>query len=536
MKKLTCELCESTDFVKQDGVFVCQSCGMKYSMEEARNLMRDDGDAAIVPAGAAPAPAKNNSQIENLLKMAQTSYDSKNYAQAEEFCNRVIELDSLNYAAWKLKGEAINYQISTSNQRILEVYNCIMTSYRVLSDEEKEEKGFEVLSSLKDCLEGEMTFWIDRFEADRPTDAALKRVKEAYVDAYNKMTKAFQEMGFDDALEGYQKNFDNLFCRKCNSICVSAWKTTVAYNYFRDDLDNLGKYWNRNRYKKESGTDYFRPGDEIFSTFLDETGNLIDLLEYCTEQFNDETPFDTKKNIYDNIAYFYEVPCNQYSYKAMVSTTTNGYGAVTNRYEYYEISKFLTDGAINIRKGKMAEYERKSKLVDSERRVAEAKAEQEKKDRRKAEYWEAHAAEKEQLDAEAAELNAKRESLRQQIAEMDAAVAPQMKQLEQERNKVLPSEEAYKAQYRIVSDLESQIAGCGIFKGKLKKELQAKLSEEQPKLEQLKAAANQAKQAHTLEINRQMNELLADITPLRDEVSKCEARIRAIQQELSMDR
>ena len=39
MKRLTCEMCGSTDIVKQDGLFVCQSCGTKYSVEEARKMM-----------------------------------------------------------------------------------------------------------------------------------------------------------------------------------------------------------------------------------------------------------------------------------------------------------------------------------------------------------------------------------------------------------------------------------------------------------------------------------------------------------------
>ena len=39
MKQLTCEMCGSTDLIKQDGVFVCQSCGTKYSIEEAKKMM-----------------------------------------------------------------------------------------------------------------------------------------------------------------------------------------------------------------------------------------------------------------------------------------------------------------------------------------------------------------------------------------------------------------------------------------------------------------------------------------------------------------
>ena len=40
MKKLVCELCGSTDIVKQEGLFVCQACGTKYSTEEAKKQMK----------------------------------------------------------------------------------------------------------------------------------------------------------------------------------------------------------------------------------------------------------------------------------------------------------------------------------------------------------------------------------------------------------------------------------------------------------------------------------------------------------------
>ena len=39
MNELICEMCGSNEVVKQDGLFVCQSCGTKYSVEEARKMM-----------------------------------------------------------------------------------------------------------------------------------------------------------------------------------------------------------------------------------------------------------------------------------------------------------------------------------------------------------------------------------------------------------------------------------------------------------------------------------------------------------------
>lgn len=39
MKQITCEVCGSNDLLKQDGVFLCQACGCKYSLEEVKKMM-----------------------------------------------------------------------------------------------------------------------------------------------------------------------------------------------------------------------------------------------------------------------------------------------------------------------------------------------------------------------------------------------------------------------------------------------------------------------------------------------------------------
>ena len=39
MKAFVCEMCNSQDLVRQDGFYVCQSCGTKYTIEEAKKLM-----------------------------------------------------------------------------------------------------------------------------------------------------------------------------------------------------------------------------------------------------------------------------------------------------------------------------------------------------------------------------------------------------------------------------------------------------------------------------------------------------------------
>ena len=49
MKRLTCELCNSTNLIKTDGVFVCQSCGCKYTVEEAKKIFKKIGISCTNP-------------------------------------------------------------------------------------------------------------------------------------------------------------------------------------------------------------------------------------------------------------------------------------------------------------------------------------------------------------------------------------------------------------------------------------------------------------------------------------------------------
>lgn len=57
MAQLTCELCGSTQFVKDAGVFVCQGCGTKYTTEEARRMLgQNTAPATVVQPAVAQTP------------------------------------------------------------------------------------------------------------------------------------------------------------------------------------------------------------------------------------------------------------------------------------------------------------------------------------------------------------------------------------------------------------------------------------------------------------------------------------------------
>lgn len=119
MKQLTCEMCGSTELMKQDGVFVCQTCGTKYSVEEAKKMMVE---GTVEVAGT--VKVDDSAKIANYYTMAENAYDASNQKEAESYCNKIIEIDPNNYKAWLLKGRAAGWQSTLANIRVEESVNC----------------------------------------------------------------------------------------------------------------------------------------------------------------------------------------------------------------------------------------------------------------------------------------------------------------------------------------------------------------------------------------------------------------------------
>ncbi len=75
MKQLTCEVCGGNDLLKQDGVFVCQSCGCKYSADEVKKLMVQISE---------PVKVEGIQTLEQGLANAETFMKLNEYKKAEE--------------------------------------------------------------------------------------------------------------------------------------------------------------------------------------------------------------------------------------------------------------------------------------------------------------------------------------------------------------------------------------------------------------------------------------------------------------------
>ena len=72
MKQIKCEMCGSNDIIKQDGVYVCQYCGAKYSVDEAKKLMVEVSGSISIET---PVEVKGIAQTDTLLENAVNTFN-----------------------------------------------------------------------------------------------------------------------------------------------------------------------------------------------------------------------------------------------------------------------------------------------------------------------------------------------------------------------------------------------------------------------------------------------------------------------------
>ena len=89
MKQLTCEMCGSTDLVKQDGFFVCQTCGCKYSTEEAKKMMVE---GTVEVQGT--VKVDRTSETSSLIKRAYSFLEERKYEEVKKYCEKILDIDA----------------------------------------------------------------------------------------------------------------------------------------------------------------------------------------------------------------------------------------------------------------------------------------------------------------------------------------------------------------------------------------------------------------------------------------------------------
>ena len=151
MKQLTCEMCGSTDLMKQDGVFVCQSCGCKYSVEEAKRMMIE---GTVDVQGT--VKVDNSAFVQKYLANARRAYEKEDWEEVEKYYNMVEQNAPNNMEAvfFSAFGKAMlsltdgDYYKRQQKFTVLNNSISVINDYYEVTDEDKE----AVLIKISDAI------------------------------------------------------------------------------------------------------------------------------------------------------------------------------------------------------------------------------------------------------------------------------------------------------------------------------------------------------------------------------------------------
>ena len=221
MKTIVCEVCESTAFFKDGGTYTCQNCGMKYSLAEIKSLLREVEGEEATASNTAPTTTvvnPNQQQIDNLLVLATTAYEAQNNQEAENYCNKAIELDATNYRAWLLKGKAVGWSSTLGNNRIQEAAHSFSKAIDFAPTDETDNVKAEAVEELKRFGVACMQIACDTFakygdansHPNRNAIGEIQNARKVFMDSLNVLASHGNEVSIP---EGYMDEITEIMAK-----------------------------------------------------------------------------------------------------------------------------------------------------------------------------------------------------------------------------------------------------------------------------------------------------------------------------------
>ena len=159
MKKLTCEMCGSTELMKDGGVFICQVCGCKYSVEEAKRMMIEGS----VDVSGSTVKVDNSAFVEKYLQNARRAKMKEDWEETEKYYNMVEQNAPQNI-------EAVFYSSYAKARRTLQE-----------RDLEKRKAAFNVFANSISVIDD----YFDNSDASAQANL-VKQMSKDLLDMYNK--------------------------------------------------------------------------------------------------------------------------------------------------------------------------------------------------------------------------------------------------------------------------------------------------------------------------------------------------------------
>ena len=151
MKKLTCEMCGGTDIIKDDGVWVCQTCGCKYSTEEAKKMMVEGS----LDVSGSTIKIDNTSFVQKYLENARRAKQKEDWEEVEKYYNLVEQNDPTNIEAifYSSYGKAKQALLTNDQFKREDSFKVLANSISIIDDNYNINNELENIQIIKKISE-----------------------------------------------------------------------------------------------------------------------------------------------------------------------------------------------------------------------------------------------------------------------------------------------------------------------------------------------------------------------------------------------
>ena len=463
MAALVCDLCGGKLIMGAGGIATCESCGMEHSADRMKEKVQEIKGTVRVD---------NSHMIENYLEMARTAIEAGNNAEAESYCNKVIEIEPTNYKAWMLKGEAAAWQSSLQNSRVDEGVTAFVKGINNAPEEEKEELIEDAKEQIKNLSLAMISLRADRF-AKWPDEEESAGFISDLTSILSTVVTFLTQTGALISLAEIMAPI----ATQINQSVVKAWQNVIWPDYNGDPNDSDD-----------------RAGKYEWQTFIKRVGYCTTLVEKAIDLCDEDDEDDIQR--YENLIFMH---------KAAIDSCSWDYN-FTDWGKSWHKEWSLTDEAKRARRTLISQYEAKVREIKASIAAKQAaeKAEKERIAREEAQkrfdaYWAEHAEEKASLETEQKDLNSK--------------IAAFNKEIE-----AIPGKAEIDNVDERIKKLTEEKSALGLFKGKEKKALQEQIDQantEKKGIQDRMDAAKKEIEAKSSPLQNRVNTISNELTKAR---------------------
>lgn len=188
MSAMICEMCGFSNLLKQGGLYVCQNCGAKYSIEEAKRLI-------------GTARSGSTQDVEKLLLLARRARNDNDDAYAEKYYAMLLEKQPNNWEAafFHVYFRAVQQVVMNIPYAAYSVAGCLDSTVRLITGftpNVEKESAKETLISYCVTICDSFTLTARNMFARFPDGSFLNECSEKIVAAhtiYEKLESAFMK-------------------------------------------------------------------------------------------------------------------------------------------------------------------------------------------------------------------------------------------------------------------------------------------------------------------------------------------------------